>query len=454
MNDDTLSFIINHFLRRGNYTAIRHLFFPNKFTTRRLRGEGLTKRGNHEIPFKVAKERTASVAVRGLIRAGRPKDAISAFKAMNIHQKFAADMTIELWRKGYTGRAGSMMHWFRYEDDLISTIVETLGPAAAVPMFNDFLHDILRRDKVADAEDRSLISGCSSCGFGGKDYAHIDLESIEKVLIQMDVHGVPINVKTFNIILYFLVKIRQIDDARLLFQSMERRGFTPNSRTYVLMARAFYKARRFKEGEEMVMKARNLSPPLGSEDYRGFIKIFCKAGTFEHAVSVFEMMSEDGFFLKASAFNLLIKNLSLRNKGDALNAVFAMTKKGRLPMKEMSVYLSDGTVLKGLSDDALAKYWELCAACGKILHLGVRVNGSCGSVVISAYINALTRVYSDVQSVEGDDATRPSSSVVEAWLRGLQGLERAGMDVSFLKERIERLKTASVTSGDVEKTGT
>ncbi|KAK1306586.1 hypothetical protein QJS10_CPA10g01828 [Acorus calamus] len=340
------------------------------------------------------------------------------------------------------------MRWSRNKDDLIRTIVETLGPAAVVPMFNDKLHYILRRERAADADDCTLVSGCDTCYIGWRDYARIDPREIEKVLIEMEAHGVALNVKTFNIIIYYLAKIRRADDARLLFQNMERRGFTPNSRTYVIMARAFYKVRRFDEGDEMVMKARNISPPLGSEDYRGFVKIFLKADMVEHAVGVFEMMSRDGFFLKADAYNMLVKNLSLQNKGDALNMVFAIAKKGRIPMKEMYVYLSDGTALKGLSDDARAKYWELCAACGKILHLGV--NGRRCSVVMAVYINALTRVYSDVQSAEGEDAARPSSLVVEAWLRGLRGLERAGMDVSFLRERIERLKTLLVTSGDVE----
>ncbi|KAK1274135.1 hypothetical protein QJS04_geneDACA022209 [Acorus gramineus] len=292
----------------------------------------------------------------------------------------------------------------------------------------------------------------------------------------METHGVALNVKTFNIIIYYSAKIGQADDARLLFQSMEQRGFTPNSRTYALVARAFYKARRIDEGDEMVMKARNMLPPLRSKYYHGFVKILCKAGMFEHAIRVSEMMSRDGLFLKAKTYNMLVENLSSFghslsfsnkintecpplsqknnlsswDKGDALNTVFSIAKKGSLPMKEMSVYLSDGTVLKGLSDDARAKYWEICAACGKILHLGVAVNGSCGSVVVSAYINALTRVYSDVQSVEGGDATRPSSAVLEAWLKGLHGLKRGGMDVSFLKERIERLKMLSVPSGDVE----
>ncbi|KAK1307339.1 hypothetical protein QJS10_CPA10g01834 [Acorus calamus] len=173
------------------------------------------------------------------------------------------------------------------------------------------------------------------------------------------------------------------------------------------MARAFYKARRIDEGDEMVMKAGNMLPPLHSEDSRRFVKILCKTGMFEHAVRVFEMMSRDGERI-------------------------AIAEKGSLPMKEMSVYLSDGTVLKGLSDGPRAKYWEICAACGKTLNLGVAVNGSCGSVVVSAYINALTRVYSDVQSAEGDDATRPSSVVLEAWLRGVPGLGRAGMDTHAL----------------------
>ncbi|KAK1307341.1 hypothetical protein QJS10_CPA10g01832 [Acorus calamus] len=435
VSDATLSFIIDHFLRRHDYSAIRRLLFSNKFKTSY----------DHHNPSAFvldAHKRTASVVVPGLIRAGRPKDAIAAFNAVNFyvkHEEFAADVAVELWRKGQTGHAGSMVSKFCDRDDLIRMIVETLGPVAAVPMFNGKLHSILRISDI----------WCDVREIRVRDYTRINPRRIEKVLIEMDAHGVPLNAKTFNILIYYLAKIRRADDARLLFQSMEQRGFTPNSRTYALMARAFYKARRIDEGDELVMKARNMPPPLRSKYYRGFVKILCKAGMFEHAVRVFEMMSRDGFFLKAKTYNMLLENLSLRNKGDALNAVFAIAKKERLPMKDMSVYLSDGTVLQGLSEDARAKYWELCGTCGKILHLGVGVYGSCGSVM-SAYINAVTRVYSDVQSAEGDDATRPSLSVVESWLRGLGGLERAGMDVSFLRERIEHLKMLSVPSGDVE----
>ncbi|KAK1307062.1 hypothetical protein QJS10_CPA10g01842 [Acorus calamus] len=455
MNDDTLSFIIDLFLRRRDYSAIRQLLFPDKFTSRTRRREGLKKGYDHQNPqglVQCAHERTVSVAVRGLVHAGRPKDAISAFNAVELHHKydFAADMAVEFWRKGYTRHACSLMNWSRNRDDLTRTIVETLGPAAAVPKFNDLLRTYLRRGHAADADDRTLISGCDTCGFGGKDYRVIDVEEIEKVLIEMDALGVPLTVKTFNLFLYYLAKIQQTEDAILLFQNMEQRGLIPNSRTYIIMARAFYKARRVDEGDVMVMKARSTATSLGCKDYRGFIKILSKAGMVEHAVRVFEMMSQDGFFLKTNTFNVLIKNLSLWNKGDALNAVFAIAKKRRLPMKEMYVFLNDGTVVKGLSDDALATYWELCVACGKILHLGVGVSGPFGSVVMAAYINALTRVYSDVQSAEGEDATSPSSLVVESWLRGLGGLERAGMDVSFLRERIERLKMSSVPSGDVE----
>ncbi|KAK1296119.1 hypothetical protein QJS10_CPB15g01590 [Acorus calamus] len=257
MNDNTLPFIIDHFLRRRDYSSISHLFFPNKF-------EPKSRKNRHHVKTqtpagKLARGRTASVAVRGLIRACRPKEAVAVFKEVNIYYeryKIVADVAVELWSKGYTGHAGSVMRFYtcRY-DDLASTIVEKLGPAAAVPVFNGMLHDILRRDTAADADDRTLISGCSSCGFGGKDYTLIDVREFEKVLIEMDAHGVPLNVKTFNIILYYLAKIQRADDARLLFQSMEQRGITPNSRTYVIMARAFYKARRFDEGDEMVMKA-------------------------------------------------------------------------------------------------------------------------------------------------------------------------------------------------------
>ncbi|KAK1296900.1 hypothetical protein QJS10_CPB15g01588 [Acorus calamus] len=453
MNDDTLSFIIDRFLRLRDYSAIRQLLFPDKFTSRTSRREGLKNSYDHQNPpglIQNATKRTASVVVRGLIRAGRPKDAISAFKAVRFRDDdFAADMAVEFWRKGYTRHVGSLMHWPSGRDDLTRTIVETLGPAAALPMFNDLLRLYLRRDKAADADDRTLISGCDTCGFGGKDYRVIDVGEIEKLLIEMDALGVPLTVKTFNLFIYYLAKIRQTEDAMLLFQNMEQRGLIPNSRTYIIMARALYKARRVDEGDIMVMKARSTAPSLSCKDYRGFIKIFCKAGMLEHAVRVFEMMSQDGFFLKANAFNVLIKNLSLWNKGDALNAVFAIAKKRRLLMKEMYVFLNDGTVVKGLSGDALAKYWELCATCGKILHLGVSVNGRFGSAVMAAYINALTRVYSDVQSAEGEDTTSPTSLVMESWLRGLGGLERAGMDVSFLRERIERLKMSSIPSGDV-----
>ncbi|KAK1273322.1 hypothetical protein QJS04_geneDACA022210 [Acorus gramineus] len=200
-----------------------------------------------------AHKRTASVAIRGLIHAGRPKDAIAALNAVKYYLKFdeiAADVVVELWRKGQTGHAGSMMRRFRYRDDLIRTIVETLGPAAAVPMFNDNLHDVLRRERASDADDRTLVSGCDTCYNGWRDYTWIDPREIEKVLIEMEAHGVALNVKTFNIIIYYLAKIRRTDDARLLFHSMERRGFTPNSRTYVIMARAFYKVIRLDEGDE------------------------------------------------------------------------------------------------------------------------------------------------------------------------------------------------------------
>ncbi|KAK1274127.1 hypothetical protein QJS04_geneDACA022207 [Acorus gramineus] len=292
---------------------------------------------------------------------------MAAFDAVKLYENFdevAADLIVEHWRKGYTGHAGSMMRRLYYRDHLIKTIVETLGPVTAVPMFNGQLHYILS----------FFERWCDACEIRWRDYTRIIPREIEKVLIEMNAHGVPLNVKIFYIIIYYLAMIRRTDDASFLFQNMEQRGFiTPNSRTYALMARAFYKVRRIHERDEMVMKVGNMLPPLRSEDSHCFVKILCKAGMSEHAVRVFEMMNWDGFFLKANTYNMLIENLSSFghffsfsnkinaeclllsqknnlswwDKGDALNTVFAIAKKGRLPMKEMSVYLSDGTVLKG-----------------------------------------------------------------------------------------------------------
>ncbi|KAK9929480.1 hypothetical protein M0R45_026576 [Rubus argutus] len=156
----------------------------------------------------------------------------------------------------------------------------------------------------------------------------------EQILLDMDFHGVPRNVETFNVLISNLCKIRKTEDALNLFHRMGEWGCSPNETTFLDLIRSLYQAARIGEGDEMIdrMKSAGFGEALDKKAYFGFLKILCGIERIDHALSVFKKMKQDGCEPGIKSYDLLMGKLYAHNRADRATALFNEAQKRGVPV--------------------------------------------------------------------------------------------------------------------------
>lgn len=169
----------------------------------------------------------------------------------------------------------------------------------------------------------------------------------QKVLLEMDVHGVPRNVETFNVLIGNLCKIRKTEDAMGLFHRMGEWGCYPNEETFLVLIRSLYQAARVGEGDEMIdrMKSAGFGDKLDKKAYYGFLNILCGIERIDHALSVFKKMKQDGCEPGIKTYDLLMGKLCAHNRVDRANVLFNEAQKRGVPV-EPKAYMVDKRYVK------------------------------------------------------------------------------------------------------------
>lgn len=180
-----------------------------------------------------------------------------------------------------------------------------------------------------------------------KDPFRIQSEA-EKVLVDMDVAGVPRNVGTFNVLITNLCKIRKTEDAMNLFDRMGEWGCYPDETTFLVLIKSLYQAARIGEGDEMIdrMKSAGFGEALDRKTYYEFIKILCGIERIDHAMSVFAKMKEDGCDPGIKTYDLLMGKLVAHSRVDKANALFKEAESRGVPVTPKAYKLDPRFVKK------------------------------------------------------------------------------------------------------------
>ncbi|KAD5507864.1 hypothetical protein R6Q59_031422 [Mikania micrantha] len=311
LTDESLAYFINYFGRRKDFKATHEALIASK---------------------EISGVKTFESLVDRLVRAGRPTQVVALFEKMEIDYGFARNLdslkfiVSKLCDHGFAS----------YAEKMVTNVANELFP-------DEFICDMLIKGYCVDGkldEARRLSQEMYRGGFEigpvaynaildcvcklcrKKDPFRLQSEA-EKVLIDMDVAGVPRNVETFNILISNLCKIRKTQDAMNLFDRMGEWGCDSNEETFLVLIKSLYQAARIGEGDEMIdrMKSAGFGDSLDKKAYYEFLKILCGIERIDHALTVFTKMKKDcdpGI----KTYDLLIGKLSAHGRVEKANVLF------------------------------------------------------------------------------------------------------------------------------------
>lgn len=272
-------------------------------------------------------------AVDRLVRAGRPTQAIAFFDRMEKDYGFARN------RESLSVVVGALCeHGFAAQAErFVKRVADEIFP-------DEFICNLLVKGWCVDGkldQARRLVGEIVRGGFelGTSAYnAMLDcvcklcrkkdpfrlVSEAEKVLVEMDVAGVPRDVETFNVLITNLCKIRKTEDALKLFERMGEWGCSPNAESFILLIRSLYQAARIAEGDQMVgrLKSAGFGDSLDKNAYYGFLKILCGIERVDHAMKVFVKMKKDGCKPGVKTYELLIGKLCAHGHVAKANNLF------------------------------------------------------------------------------------------------------------------------------------
>ncbi|CAI0449226.1 unnamed protein product [Linum tenue] len=320
--DETVSFFIDYFGRRKDFKATHELL---------VEGKG------------VIGSRTFESMVDRLVRAGRPKQVVEFFGKMEADYGFKRDrdsLTLvvrKLCDHGHANYAEKMVKNVANEIFPDETICDLLIKGWCVDGKLDeakrLAGEIYRGGFELSVVSYNALLDCVCKLCREKDPFRMQAEA-EKVLVEMDVRGIPRDVETFNVLFTNMCKLRRTQEAMDLFQRMGEWGCYPNATTFLVLIKSLYQAARVGEGDEMIdrMKSAGYGDKLDIKTYYGFLKILCGIERIEHAMGVFEMMKADGCNPGLKTYELLMENWCARNRLDKANSLYSEAVSNGVPV--------------------------------------------------------------------------------------------------------------------------
>ncbi|KAF3438046.1 hypothetical protein FNV43_RR20802 [Rhamnella rubrinervis] len=310
--DETFSFFVDYFGRRKDFKA------------------------THDVIVSVhgvAGPKTLASAIDRLVRAGRPTQAVSFFERMEKdyglkREKESLRLVVEkLCENGFASNAEKMVkslaNEFFPDEYICDTLIKGWCVDGKLEEAKRLAGEMYRGGFEIGATAYNAILDCVCKLCREKDPFRLHSEA-EKVLVEMDLNGVPRNVETFNVLITNLCKIRNTEDAMKLFYKMGEWGCYPNANTFLVLTNSLYQAARVGEGDEMIdrMKSAGYGEAIDKKAYYGFLKILCGIERIDHALSVFRKMKKDGCEPGVKTYDLLMRKLCAHNRVDKANALF------------------------------------------------------------------------------------------------------------------------------------
>ncbi|XVE54675.1 hypothetical protein DITRI_Ditri03aG0101100 [Diplodiscus trichospermus] len=322
--DETLSCLADYFGRRKDFKAAHDLLVNNK---------------------SVAGPKTLESSIDRLVRAGRPTQVLGFFDRMEKDYGFKRDkeslrlIVEKLCENGYASYAEKMVKDTANEifpDEMIcDLLIKGWCVDGKIEEARRLAGEMYRGgfEIGTMAYNAMLDCVCKLCR--KKDPFRLHSEA-EKVLLDMDLYGVPRNVETFNVLMNNLCKIRKTEDAmKLFYRMMGEWGCYPNAESYLILIRSLYQAARVGEGDEMIdmMKSDGFGDKLDRKEYYSFLKILCGIERVEHAMTVFEKMKADGCKPGIKTYDLLMGKWCAHNRLDRAHALYNEALKNGVPVE-------------------------------------------------------------------------------------------------------------------------
>ncbi|TQE01553.1 hypothetical protein C1H46_012783 [Malus baccata] len=176
----------------------------------------------------VAGVKTFASAIDRLVRAGRPAQAVSFFEKMEKdyglkRDKDSLKLVIEkLCENGFASNAEKMMkglaNEFFPDEYMCDLLIKGWCVDGKLEETRRLAGEMYRGGFEIGTTAYNAILDCVSKLCRKKDTFRLHLE-VEEILVDMDAHGVPRNVETFNVLISNLCKIRRTEDALNLFDT-------------------------------------------------------------------------------------------------------------------------------------------------------------------------------------------------------------------------------------------
>ncbi|XP_042490460.1 pentatricopeptide repeat-containing protein PNM1, mitochondrial [Macadamia integrifolia] len=334
-DDETTSYLVDYLGRRKDFKAIHDVL---------VKARGVTGC------------KTLASSIDRLVRAGRPTQAVSFFQKAEVDYGFVRDreslklVLSALCEHGFASYAEKMVkdlaNEFFPDESICDLLIKGWCVDGKIDEARRLAGEIYRGgfELGPMAYNAMLDCVCKLCRL--KDPFRLQSEA-EKVLLDMDIAGLPRNAETFNVLITNLCKIRKTSDALNLFDRMGEWGCSPDCTTFLVLTRSLYQAARIGEGDEMIdrMKSAGYGVDLDRKAYYGFLKILCGIERIEHAMKIFKMMKQDGCKPGIKSYDLLMGKLCAHGMVDRANALFNEAKRRGLPVTP-KVYKLDARFAK------------------------------------------------------------------------------------------------------------
>ncbi|XP_057963717.1 small ribosomal subunit protein mL104 (rPPR9)-like [Malania oleifera] len=336
LDDETVSLFVNYFGCRKDFKTVHEVL--------------VDARG-------VAGAKSLEAAIDRLVRAGRPTQAVSFFDRMEVvygfdRNKESLRMIVDkLCEHGFASYAEKMVknlaNEFFPDENMCDMLIKGWCVDGKLDEARRLAGEMYRGGFEIGTTAYNAILDCVCKLCRKKDPFRLHSEA-EKVLVDMDIAGVPRDVETFNVLITNFCKIRKTEDAMKLFYRMGEWGCFPNATTFLVLTRSLYQAARVGEGDEMIdrMKSAGFGDYLDKKAYYGFIKILCGIERFDHAMLIFRMMKKDGCKPGIKTYDLLMGKLCAHGLVDKANALFNEAARRGVPVTPKAYKLDPRFVKK------------------------------------------------------------------------------------------------------------